>query len=354
MAQQRWLRIIPVALVMYMIAYVDRTNVSLAMSPEISSLMKDLGMNDAMAGQAGGVFFFGYTLLQMAAGYWAVRWGGRRVVSLFLVAWGACAVGCGLAQTFRQFEAMRFLLGVAESGVFPATAVLFANWFPRSERARSTAYWLMCQPLAVAATSPITSQLLGSFGWQRTLMLEGLLPFLWLPVWWLCIRDFPHEAKWISAEERDFLETTLAAERAHLEPTIKIPLWKSLGQPAVLVMVAVYFFHNCAAYGCMTFFTRGLKARGFTPLEYGILFAVPYALSVLVMIVVSRSSDRNHERRGHLAVVYLFCGVSLSPERGHEGIFFGLPTFSFALRFPGLSLPCRRFGPSWPRRCPGR
>ena len=68
-----------------------------------------------------------------------------------------CAVGCGLAHTFRQFEVMRFLLGVAESGVFPATLVLLANWFPRSERARANAYWILCQPLALVAASPFTS-----------------------------------------------------------------------------------------------------------------------------------------------------------------------------------------------------
>lgn len=311
MAQQRWLRIIPVALIMYMIAYIDRTNISLALEPQLSSLMKDLHMNNALAGQASGVFFLGYTVLQMAAGYWALRWGGRRLVSVFLAAWGICAIGCGLARTFGEFGFMRFLLGVAESGVFPATAVLFANWFPESERARSTAYWLACQPLAVAVTSPITSQLLGSYGWQKTLILEGLFPILWLPVWWFCIRDFPHEAKWISAGEKNYIETTLAAERAHLESAPHIPLVKRLGHPSVLVAVVLYFFHNCAAYGCMTFFTRGLKAGGFSPLEYGILFALPYALSVVVMIFLSRHSDKTRERRLHLSVLYLFCGTSL-------------------------------------------
>ena len=104
---------------------------------------------------------------------------------------------------------MRFLLGVAESGVFPATLVLLANWFPRSERARANAYWNLCQPLAVAGSAPFTGWLLGAYGWQPMLILEGLLPFIWLPIWWFCIRDHPREAKWISAAEKDYLETTL-------------------------------------------------------------------------------------------------------------------------------------------------
>ena len=117
MASQRWLRIIPVALIMYTISYVDRTNVSLALDPNISSMMRDLVMDDRMKGQAAGIFFLGYMLLQIPGGYLASRWSARKAITIFLVLWGACAVGCGLARTFAQFEVMRFFLGVAESGL---------------------------------------------------------------------------------------------------------------------------------------------------------------------------------------------------------------------------------------------
>ena len=146
MKSQRWLRIIPVALIMYTISYVDRTNVNMALTPRISSLMKDLFMDDRMKGEAAGIFFFGYVLLQIPGGHLATRWSARKVISLCLIAWGICAVACGLAHSFRQFEVARFFLGVAESGVFPSMLVLLANWFPRSERARANAYWNLCQP----------------------------------------------------------------------------------------------------------------------------------------------------------------------------------------------------------------
>src|SRR5213076_3241872 len=157
-------------------------------------------------------FFFGYLTLQIPGGYWATRWGSRRIVSIFLVSWGFCAVGCGLSRTFWQFSLWRVLLGVAESGVFPATLVLLCNWFPRAERARANAYWNLCQPLAVAGAAPVTGALLGAWGWRTALILEGALPFVWLPIWWIFIRDHPREAKWISAEEREHLETTLKRE----------------------------------------------------------------------------------------------------------------------------------------------
>jgi len=311
MIQQRWLRIIPAALIMYTISYIDRTNISLALDPKISNMMKDLAMDDQMKGQAAGIFFLGYVLLQMPAGYLASRWSAKKLIAIFLVLWGACAVGCGMAKTFRQFEVMRFFLGAAESGVFPTMVVLLTHWFPRSERARANGYWNLCQPLAVVASAPITGWLLGVYGWQKMIILEGILPFVWLPIWWTFIYDRPRDAKWISTEEREHLEKTLARESVELEPVKKRSVLEGLMRPELLVMVAIYFLHNCAAYGCMTFLTDGLKGQNFNAKEYGVLFAVPYVVTAIFMIVNSWHSDKTRERRGHAAAVYLISGVSL-------------------------------------------
>ncbi len=311
MLQQRWLRIIPVALVMYTISYVDRTNVSLALDPNISSMLHDLAMDDRMKGQAAGIFFLGYVLLQVVGGYLAGKWSAKKLVSLCLVFWGVCAVGCGLAKTFYQFETARFLLGVSESCVFPATLVLLAHWFPSAERARASALWNLCQPMAVVASAPVTGWLLGVYGWQTMLILEGALPFVWLPAWWFFISDRPRDARWISAEEKNFLEATLEDEAAQLEPLVKIPFWKRLAGREIFVMIVMNFLHNSAAYGCMTFFTAGLKEKHFTAVQYGFLFAAPYALTAVVMVLNSWHSDKTRERRGHVAFVYTLSGASL-------------------------------------------
>src|SRR5512146_2857919 len=138
MPQQRWLRIIPVAFIMYTIAFVDRTSISRAL-PQIG---RELHMDSAQQGNAFGLFFFGYVLLQIPGGYLAERWSAKKFVSALLVTWGLCAVVCGLVRTQNEFFFMRFLLGVTEGGVWPATLVLLAHWFPRAERARANAYWM--------------------------------------------------------------------------------------------------------------------------------------------------------------------------------------------------------------------
>lgn len=313
MKAERWLRIIPVALIMYTISYIDRTNVSLALDPKISNMMRDLAMDDKMKGHAAGIFFFGYVLLQIPSGYLANRWSAKKLVAIFLVLWGIAAVGCGLATNFRQFEIMRFCLGVAESGVFPATLVLLANWFPRAERARANAYWNLCQPLAVVASAPLTGWMIGAWGWQKMIIIEGALPFLWLPVWLYFISDRPRQARWISAEERDYLEAKLAAEATDLEPVKPAPIWHAFLKPTTFLMLAIYFLHNCAAYGCMTFLTSALKSTISNPsgLQYGILFAIPYVVTAAMMVLNSWHSDKKHERRGHAAIAYAVSGICL-------------------------------------------
>ena len=343
MARQRWLRIIPVALVMYTISYVDRTNVSLALDPKISSLMRDLLMDDRMKGQAAGVFFLGYVLLQTYGGHLAGRWSAKRFISLCLVFWGGCAVCCGLSETFRQFEMSRFLLGVAESGVYPAMLVLLANWFPSAERARANAFWNLCQPLAVAVSAPVTGWLLGAYGWHGMLILEGCLPFVWLPMWWLCISDHPGGANWISRGEREFLETTLRREAVELEPARSVPLWAWFARREIFVMIAVNFLHNAEAYGCMTFFTEGLRSKNFSPVEYGFLFAAPYALTAVIMVVNSWHSDKTRERRGHVALVYAVSGASLIISVATHNQFWVSYAF-LCLAIPG---PFAALAPFW-------
>jgi MFS family permease len=268
-------------------------------------------MDDRMKGQAAGIFFIGYVLLQMPGGHFALRWSARKIVSLCLVAWGLCAIACGFSGSFHQFEAARFFLGVAESAVFPATFVLLANWFPRAERARANNGWLLCQPLALACTAPITSCLLGAYGWRSMLVIEGLMPFLFLPVWWFCIRDHPRETKWISASEKDFLETTLEREAEERNRAAAGSWIASLMKPSMPVMVVICFLHNCAAYGCMTFFTNRLKDQGFSAGQYGFLFAAPYAVTAAMMVLNSWHSDRTRERRGHVSAAYFMGGAAL-------------------------------------------
>jgi len=298
MPSQRWLHIIPVAFIMYTIAFIDRTNISLA----LPSMSRALHMSPPQAGAAAGVFFWGYLLLQIPGGYLAQRWSAKRFVSILLILWGGCSVGCGLVHTWREFWMMRLLLGVAEGGVWPATLVLLAHWFPRAERARANAYWMLCLPVAVVASSPLSGWILGRWDWRVLLFSEGLFPLLWLVIWWFFIDDHPCEARWISGQELHHLETTLEREASELDPVTPEPLLRCLLRPPLLLMVGFYFLLNSGNYGYLFWLPSAMeKAQKLSSAQVGVLFALPYVITAIGMIIVSRHSDRRRERRWHVA-----------------------------------------------------
>ena len=324
MKSERWLHIIPVAFIMYTIAFIDRTNVSLA----LPSMSRALHMDPTQAGDAAGVFFWGYVALQIPGGHLAQRWSAKRFVAILLVVWGLCSVGCGLVRTWREFWVMRLLLGVAEGGVWPAVLVLLSHWFPRGERARANAYWMLCLPISVVLSSPLSGWILGRWNWRVLLISEGAFPFLWLVIWWLFIDDYPHEAEWISGSEREHLETTLQEESRAVESARPAPFLEALFKPAVLLMVAVYFMVNCGNYGYLFWLPSALgNARKMSSLVVGILYTVPYAITAIGMVLLSRHSDKRHERRGHVAAGLAWAGSCMMACTLLTGF---APTWSFA------------------------
>lgn len=306
---------------MYTIAFIDRTNISLAQS----SISHDLGMDSQQFGSAAGVFFWGYLVLQIPGGYLARRWSAKWFVAILLVVWGLCSAGTGLVETGHQFWVMRLLLGVAEGGVWPAVLVLLANWFPRAERARANAFWMLCLPLAVIVSSPISGWILGHWSWRVLLLAEGAFPLVWLAVWLTRIHDYPHQARWISAEERAYLEETLSREAAEIEQTEAAdraaalpsgepdpPLWRALLSPSVLLMCLFYFALNTGNYGYLFWLPTAMeKAKQLSHLRVGLLFAVPYVITAIGMVLISKHSDRYRERRRHVAAGMASAGLAL-------------------------------------------
>src|SRR6267143_5663814 len=236
-APSRWARIIPVALVMYTIAFIDRTNISLAL-PRIS---RDLHLDPQQAGTVAGIFFWGYLALQIPGGHLAKHWSAKKFISVLLVMWAVFAVGCGFARNYHELLWLRLLLGVAESGVYPATLILLSHWFSRSERARANAFWLLCLPGAVILASPFSGWILDHWYCRVMLVAEGSLPFLWLAIWLAFIQDHPSEATWLPEDERRTLVETLRCESLELQGSEKVPYLRSLLRPQVFLLAAVYF-----------------------------------------------------------------------------------------------------------------
>ena len=304
----RWIRIIPVALIMYTIAFIDRTNISLAL-PHISH---DLHLDPQQAGTVAGIFFWGYLALQIPGGHLAKHWSAKKFISILLVVWAIFAIGCGLARTYHELLMLRLLLGVAESGVYPATLILLSHWFSRSERARANAFWLLCLPGAVVLASPFSGWILDHWNWRVMLVAEGSLPFLWLAIWLLFIQDHPTEASWLPTGERNVLVETLRRESAELAGTETVPYLRALLRPQVFLLAAVYFCFVSGQMGLLFWLPSAMgKFWKLSSLSTGLLYTIPFIVGAFSVLLISRHSDKVRERRFHAAGAMLFGGTCI-------------------------------------------
>jgi MFS family permease len=293
---------------MYTISFIDRTNISLAL-PYISH---DLHLNPRQAGTVAGIFYWGYWVLQIPGGHFAKYWSAKKLVSVLMVAWGMAALGCGLARNGNELIIMRVILGVAEGGVFPATLILLSHWFSRAERARANAFWLLCLPGAVIISSPISGWILDHFNWRVMLMTEGALPLLWLLVWLIFIHDHPQHVSWLEPSDRDHLTLTLQIEASELETSGPAFYFRELLRPQIGILVAVYFCFTSGQMGLLFWLPSAMeRVTKLSNLSTGILFAVPFVVGAASLLIVSRLSDKLHERRRHVAGALLIGGSCL-------------------------------------------
>jgi MFS family permease len=306
--EQRWLRIIPVATIMYAVAFVNRTNIALA----LPSMSRDLHMNSVQSGTIAGIFFWGYLILQVPGGYLASRWSTKRFVAILLLVWGACALGCGLVRSWEELWVMRFLLGVAEGGMYPATLVLLSHWFPHGERARANAWFSLALPLSLVASSPLSGWLLDRWNWRVMLIVEGAFPLVWLVVWLALIYDYPRQAPWISREELDYLETKFEKEVALRQPGVSENYWRTLFSRQTVLLAAIKLLMLSGQLGYLFWLPSAIdQAKGGSNFRAGILYTIPFIIGAVSLIVVSSHSDRTGERRAHIAVPMAAGGIAL-------------------------------------------
>jgi MFS family permease len=278
----------------------------------LPSVSHSLRMDPAQMGKVAGIFFWGYLLLQVPGGQIANSWSAKRFISILMVAWGIASVGCGLVRNWQELLWMRLLLGITQGGVFSATLILISHWFPSRERARANAMWMVCGPLALIILSPFSGWILDNWDWRVMLIVEGALPFLWLPLWLSLIYDYPREAPWISPEERQYLDSTLERERAELEPVHPEPILRALLRPQVLLLILIYFLRMGAEVGFLFWLPSALeKAKKLSHLRIGGLAMIPFIVGIVAMLVISWHSDKTGERRRHISAAFGLGGIFL-------------------------------------------
>lgn len=307
--RKRWTRLIPVAIIVYIISFMDRTNIGFA----LNGLNKDLGIDAAQQGLAAGIFFIGYLTLQIPGGHLAERWSAKKFVGIMILVWGVLAVLCGFIQDFGQLLWVRFFLGVAEAGIWPAILVLISHWFPAKERARAYAFWMMNIAIASIITAPLSGWILSFTDWRMLFIIEGLFPFIIAaPIWWIFVTDRPRDAKWCTVEERTYIEEGLAADLAASPHEDHVSIRKVFSNSVVWRLTLVYFLIQIGFYGINIWLPKVVKTiTGGSSVEVGFVTAIPYVLAMFGLWYNAKAADKSGRYSTHVLLSMAVGAVAL-------------------------------------------
>ncbi|OAJ55046.1 hypothetical protein A6V36_09520 [Paraburkholderia ginsengiterrae] len=309
-------RLMPLLFAMMFFNYLDRINIGFA----ALDMNKQLGFSPAVFGFAGSIFFVGYMLLEVPSNLLLHRVGARRWIARILLTWGAVAAATAFVFNDSSFYVLRFLLGVMEAGFLPGVAVYLTKWFPVRYRARAVGGYIIAGSFSAVLGGPISTALmtyangvLGLQGWQWMFILEGVPAMLLGLLTLRIMTERPVDAAWLSADEKRWLESTLAAEREQVGGNTHVPLLRVAGDIRVWSLACLFGCALVGIYGLFLWLPQIVKSLGhLTNLEVGFLSAAPPLLGVLGTFLISRSSDRTGDRKKHLAFVYGMSALAIA------------------------------------------
>jgi D-galactonate transporter len=298
-------RLAPLLMLCYFVAFLDRVNVAFA----ALSMNADLGFDSAVFGFGAGIFFIGYFFFEVPSNLVLEKLGARKWIARIMLSWGLVSAAMALVWNEPSFYVGRFLLGAAEAGFFPGVVLYLTYWFPAEHRARMVGLFMAAIPISGVIGSPLSGWLLGLegtlglHGWQWLFILEGLPPVILSVVVWRYLTDRPSQASWLTASEREWLETTLARERAHRDSVRKYRLGEALGSGRVLALSVLYLGLVTGLYGVTFWLPQIVKGfGGLSNLEVGFIAALPTLAAAIAMVAWTRHSDRTRERPWHVAL----------------------------------------------------
>jgi sugar phosphate permease len=294
-------RLMPLLGLCYLLAYIDRQNVSYAKL----QMAEDLGLSEAAFGLGASLFFIGYFLFELPSNLFLTRVGPPRWFARILVSWGLVTVLLGFVHDATLFYVLRFLLGLAEAGLFPGVLYALTLWFPQSHRARAVGLFMIASMVANAVGSAVGGALLdldgfaGLRGWQWVFIATGLPAILTAPLVLALLPDGPDKAPWLSAEQKAWLADELRRERETLGDEGGHHALGAIRDPRVWLLAITYVGLPLGAYGLSYWLPTIVRDMGLGNTANGLLNAALWAVTGVALWLVPKDAARRRNPRWH-------------------------------------------------------
>jgi len=306
-------RILPLLGLGYLVAYMDRVNISFA----ALQMNADLGFSASVYGLGGGLFFLSSALFEVPSNIFLAKVGARRWMARIMISWGVVAAGMTLVRTPLQFYVMRFLLGIAEAGFFPGVIFYLSQWFPKRHRGRAISRYYVWSSISGMLIGAVSGWLLslgsvhGLKGWQWLFLMTGL-PALF--VGGLILRflpESPTSVPWLSSEERAWIGREMAREADAIEEPAFHNILAALARPLVLQLGLFGFLTVGASVTLILSVPQLLtEATQLDPTRVGWITSAGSFLGAIGILLCGTWSDRRGERFSLMLTTTAIVGVA--------------------------------------------
>lgn len=323
-------RFLPLLTIAYLFNYLDRTAIGVA----ALTMRDDLGISNAEIGFATSLFFLTYTLCEVPSNLALYRFGARRWIARIMISWGVISAAVAFVNDVYGLYALRLLLGAAEAGFFPGIAYFLSAWFPREQRTRVLAWFLIGIPGSAAIGGPLSiallqmDGLLGLAGWKWLFIMVSLPCVLLGFVVLKMLADRPDEASWLNKDESGALKAMLAAE-THDRP--KTSVLGAIFDIRVIVLALVQFGFTLGSYGIQIWLPLILKEEGFGDSDIAILLFAPYAVAIVGMLGWAWLADRTGKKIGNLTLACLLGAIGFGVYNWSGSVTVSLVNVTLAL-----------------------
>ena len=322
-------RLLPFVFLIYIVNYIDRVNVSFANL----RMSAELGFSDKVYGLGVGVFYLTYVLFEIPGAIIVERWSARKWIARIMISWGIVTALTGFIHGSGQFYVARFVLGIAESSFFPGMIVYLTHWFCSFDRSRAIACLYAAVPAASLIGSPVAGALLGVrwlhlAGWRWLFILEGIPAVLLGVITLFYMTDRPEQARWLPADEKDWLVGKLREELQAKKKARDYSIAQAFSDRRILQLTAGWFFALTGSLGTIYWIPTFVKRlSGSSDRWVTTILVIPAVVGVAGMLLNGWHSDRTGERQWHTAIPLFAAGLmfvflTLARHNASLGILF--------------------------------